>query len=107
MHRPDLLLVGALFHDIGKGYVGEDHSEYGATLIRPLAKRLGFSDTEADTLAAMVEHHLLLPSVATRRDIDDPQTIEYVRGIVQSAELLELLHALSIADGEACLSFST
>ena len=101
VHRPDLLLVGALFHDIGKGYEGEDHSEFGAELIWPLAKRLGFSDSDADTLAAMVIHHLLLPSIATRRDIDDPQTIEYVRGIVRSAELLELLHALSIADGEA------
>jgi [protein-PII] uridylyltransferase len=49
----------------------------------------------------MLKHHLLLSSVATRRDIDDPQTIEYVRGVVKSAELLELLHALSIADGEA------
>jgi len=101
VHRPDLLLVGALFHDIGKGYAGEDHSEYGAELIFPLAKRLGFSEDDANTLAMMVIHHLLLPSVATRRDIDDPQTIEYVRGIVKSAELLELLHALSIADGEA------
>ncbi len=101
VHRPDLLLVGALFHDIGKGYPGEDHSDFGAELIWPLAKRLGFSEADADALAAMVTYHLLLPSVATRRDIDDPQTIEYVRGIVKTADLLELLHALSIADGEA------
>ncbi len=31
VHRPDLLLVGALFHDLGKGYPGKDHSEFGAT----------------------------------------------------------------------------
>jgi len=101
VHRPDLLLVGALFHDIGKGYLGEDHSEYGAELIEPLAQRMGFSESDAQTLAKMVTHHLLLPTVATRRDIDDPQTIEYVLSLVDSAELLELLHALSIADGEA------
>jgi [protein-PII] uridylyltransferase len=101
VHRPDLLLVGALFHDIGKGYLGEDHSEYGAELIEPLAQRMGFSESDAQTLAEMVTHHLLLPTVATRRDIDDPQTIEYVLSLVDSAELLELLHALSIADGEA------
>ena len=74
VHRPDLLLVGALFHDIGKGYLGEDHSEYGAELIEPLAQRMGFSESDAQTLAKMVTHHLLLPTVATRRDIDDPQT---------------------------------
>jgi [protein-PII] uridylyltransferase len=101
VHRPDLLLVGALFHDIGKGYLGEDHSEYGAELIKPLARRMGFSENDAETLAKMVVHHLLLPTVATRRDIDDPQTIEYVLSLVDNAELLELLHALSIADGEA------
>ena len=101
VHRPDLLLVGALFHDIGKGYLGEDHSEFGAELIKPLAKRMGFSDNDAEYLAKMVSLHLLLPTVATRRDIDDPQTIEYVLSLVDSAELLELLHALSIADGEA------
>ena len=101
VHRPDLLLVGALLHDIGKGYTGKDHSEYGAQLIHQLARRLGFSERDATTLAKMVEHHLLLPTVATRRDIDDPQTIEYVKSLVHSAELLELLHALSIADGEA------
>jgi [protein-PII] uridylyltransferase len=101
VHRPDLLLVGALLHDIGKGYQGKDHSEYGAELIHPLARRLGFSESDAITLAKMVEHHLLLPTVATRRDIDDPKTIEYVKSLVDNAELLELLHALSIADGEA------
>ena len=101
VHRPDLLLVGALFHDIGKGYSGEDHSEFGAELIAPLAHRMGFCDADAITLAKMVTFHLLLPTVATRRDLDDPKTIEYVRSQIESAELLELLHALSIADGEA------
>jgi len=101
VHRPDLLLVGALFHDIGKGYPGRDHSEYGAELILSMAKRLGFSDAEAGTLQRMVLQHLLIPTVATRRDIDDPQTIEYVLSLVPTAEDLELLHALSIADGEA------
>ena len=101
VHRPDLLLVGALLHDIGKGYAGKDHSEFGSELIQPLARRLGFSAGDATTLAKMVEHHLLLPTVATRRDIDDPQTIEYVKSLVDNAHLLELLHGLSIADGEA------
>ena len=101
VHRPDLLLVGALFHDIGKGYPGRDHSLYGAELILPMAKRMGFSDADAETLSTMVLQHLLIPTVATRRDIDDPQTIEYVLSLVPTAQHLELLHALSIADGEA------
>lgn len=101
VHRPDLLLVGALFHDIGKGYLGKDHSEFGAELIGPMAERMGFSSNDAATLSKMVLHHLLIPTVATRRDIDDPQTIDYVVALVGDAQTLELLHALSIADGEA------
>ena len=101
VHRPDLLLVGALFHDIGKGYAGEDHSEYGADLILPLARRIGFNEEDALTLSLMIKFHLFLPTVATRRDLEDPKTIEYVLSQIRSAELLELLHALSIADGEA------
>ncbi len=101
VHRPDLLLIGALFHDLGKGYLGKDHSEYGAELMFPLALRMGFSSNDSEVLAAMVRFHLLLPTVATRRDLDDAATIDHVRHSVQNAELLELLHALSIADGEA------
>lgn len=101
VHRPDILLVAALFHDIGKGFEDKDHSDYGAELIAPLAARLGFDEDETKLISEMVKHHLLLSAVATRRDLEDPATIEYVKELVNSAELLELLHALSIADGEA------
>jgi len=101
VRRPDLLLVGALFHDIGKGYLGKDHSDFGAELITPLAERLGFSSSDTATLALMVKQHLLLPSIATRRDLDDPQTVASVLALIPDLDSLQLLHALSIADGEA------
>ena len=99
--RPDLLLLGALLHDIGKGWPG-DHTDAGVAAVRELGPRLGLSYGDAATVVAMVRHHLLLPDTATRRDLDDPVT---VRGVVDavagSADLLDLLHALSIADGLA------
>jgi [protein-PII] uridylyltransferase len=101
VHRPDLLLIAALFHDIGKGFPEKDHSDYGEELIRPLAARMGFDKEDQDTLALIVKHHLLLSSVATRRDLDDPQTIAHVLEQIPDAQSLELLHSLSIADGEA------
>ena len=100
VHRPDLLLVGSLFHDIGKG-TQEDHSERGAQLITPIAKRIGFSESDTATLQFLVKHHLLLSSTATRRDLDDPATIQSIFDVVPDMQHLELLHALSIADGEA------
>jgi [protein-PII] uridylyltransferase len=98
--RPDLLLVGALLHDIGKGWPG-DHSVAGAVVARDVALRLGFSNEDAELLALTVNQHLLLPQTATRRDLDDPVTVSQVAQAVGSHLTLDLLHALAIADGQA------
>jgi [protein-PII] uridylyltransferase len=98
--RPDLLVVAALLHDLGKGYPG-DHSEAGVALVQTIAPRLGFPPGDTDTLAALVEHHLLLAEVATRRDLDDPVTAERVARTVGSADRLFLLAALTEADSLA------
>ena len=98
--RPDLLVMAALLHDIGKGYPG-DHSVVGEGLARTISARMGFSSDDVDTIAEAVRHHLLLPDVATRRDLDDPATIEFVAGIVQTPERLALLRSLAEADGLA------
>ena len=100
VHRPDLLLFAALFHDIGKG-TQDDHSERGEKLIAPLAARIGFSHADIATLMLLVKHHLLLSATATRRDLDDPATIASVIAVIPDLQTLELLHALSIADGQA------
>ncbi|MGW7008511.1 [protein-PII] uridylyltransferase, partial [Streptomyces sp. NPDC054933] len=98
--RPDLLLIAALLHDIGKGWPG-DHSTAGEVIARDVAARLGFGRTDADTLALLVRHHLLLIETATRRDLDDPATVESVAKAVRSTECLDLLHALTQADALA------
>ncbi len=98
--RPDLLLVAGLLHDIGKGFPG-DHSEVGAPIARDIALRMGFDATDVATIEALVRHHLLLPDTATRRDLDDPATIEAVTTCIADVRTLELLHALTWADAEA------
>ena len=100
VHRPDLLLFTALFHDIGKG-TEEDHSIRGERLIEPLAARIGFNDNDIATIQVLIRHHLLLSATATRRDLDDPATIAGVAENISDVGTLELLHALSIADGIA------
>jgi [protein-PII] uridylyltransferase len=98
--RPDLLLLAALLHDIGKGWPG-DHSVTGEVVARDVSRRVGLPDPDGELVAAAVRHHLLLPVVATRRDLDDPVTVKQVAALVPSRTLLELLHALAIADGLA------
>ena len=98
--RPDLLLLTALLHDIGKGWPG-DHSISGEVVARDVARRVGLSEADSEVVAVAVRHHLLLPVVATRRDLDDPMTAQHVATAVGSRLLLDLLHALSVADGLA------
>lgn len=98
--RPDLLLVGALFHDIGKPLPG-DHSEVGADLMRDIGQNLGYEPKDVETLVEIVKYHLLIPEVATRRDLDEVVTIEGVKSKIHNLELLELLENLTIADSKA------
>jgi [protein-PII] uridylyltransferase len=98
--RPGLLVVGALLHDIGKGYPG-DHTEVGIEMIPTIARRMGYPDDDVALLVDMCRHHLLLPDVATRRDIDDPDIIIWVADQVKSITTLELLDALTEADSIA------
>jgi len=98
--RPDLLLLAALLHDIGKGWPG-DHSIIGEVVARDVASRIGLPGPDVELVATAVRHHLLLPVAATRRDLDDPVTVKQVAAVVPSRALLELLHALAIADGLA------
>ncbi|MGW0390132.1 [protein-PII] uridylyltransferase [Streptomyces sp. NPDC003042] len=98
--RPDLLLMAALLHDIGKGWPG-DHSVAGETIARDVAVRVGFDARDAAVLAVLVRHHLLLIDTATRRDLDDPATVRSVARALGSLGTLEILHALTEADALA------
>ena len=99
--RPDLLLLAALLHDLGKGR-GGDHSIVGAALAEQIGHRLGLPPVDVETLRALVRHHLLLPHVATRRDLDDPVTAQRVVNTLGGDPiLLELLVALVEADSLA------
>lgn len=98
--RPDLLLVSALLHDIGKGWPG-DHSVAGEIIAKDVAARIGFDRADVAVLSTLVRHHLLLIETATRRDLEDPATVRSVADAVGSQSTLELLHALTEADALA------
>ncbi len=100
VHRPDLLLVGALLHDIGKGFPG-DHTVVGMGLVGDIGARMGYSPDDVEVLVSMVEHHLTVPETATRRDLSDPSTIAMMARAVGRIEVLELLAALTEADSRA------
>src|SRR4051812_5788946 len=80
--RRDLLLVGGLLHDIGKGYPSADHSIPGGEHAAVIAARRGYPGAALDMIVGLVRHPLLLPNPATRRDLEDPMTITIVREAV-------------------------
>ncbi|GAA2657294.1 [protein-PII] uridylyltransferase [Paractinoplanes durhamensis] len=98
--RPDLLLIGAFLHDVGKGLPG-DHSTVGAPIAADIATRIGLPSADVATIEKLVRLHLLLPDVATRRDLSDPVTISTVAEKVGDTATLDLLHALALADSHA------
>lgn len=98
--RPDLLVLSALFHDLGKGYPG-DHTEVGIKVFAEIGTRMGMPESDQRTISLLIEHHLLLADTATRRDLSDDATITMVSGHLQSTVVLDLLHALTQADSLA------
>ncbi len=89
--------VALFLHDIGKGRV-EDHSIVGARIARQLCPRFGLNEAETETVAWLIEHHLLMSVTSQTRDIGDPRTIRTFAGTVQSLENLRLLLALTVCD---------
>jgi [protein-PII] uridylyltransferase len=98
--RPDLLLVGAFLHDLGKGYPG-DHTVAGVALMGNIGARMGFDEADVGVLVNLVRYHLLLAETATRRDLSDTATIAAVAEAVGDVTTLELLAALTEADSKA------
>jgi [protein-PII] uridylyltransferase len=98
--RPDLLLLGAFLHDVGKGLPG-DHSVVGAPIAAGVAQRVGLPPEDVAVIEKLVRLHLLLPDVATRRDLADPVTIRGVAEAVGDTTTLSLLHGLARADAQA------
>lgn len=98
--RPDVLIVAALLHDIGKSSLTE-HSVAGEPIARAIAIRMGFADDAVELIGGLVRWHLLLAETATTRDPDDPATVAHVVERVWSVESLDLLTALTEADARA------
>ena len=95
-HR-QVLYVALFLHDIAKGRI-EDHSVAGARIARRLAPRFGLSAANTETVAWLIENHLVMSTIAQSRDLSDRRTIENFSPIVQSLERMKLLTILTTAD---------
>ena len=98
--RPELLFLGMMFHDVGKGQ-GHDHSGRGARMMRDIATRLGLNEDETAACEFLVQHHLLMSHLAQRRDMHDDQLVIDFCRTVGTLENLHRLYLLTYADMRA------
>ncbi|MBM4363205.1 MAG: HD domain-containing protein, partial [Deltaproteobacteria bacterium] len=96
--RPQVLFLATLLHDIGKDLGGKNHAERGAELAGSILARLGMAAGDVAEVQHHVLKHLRMYHVATRRDIDDPRTLEEFCAEVHGIEGLRELYLLTLAD---------
>ena len=100
VERPEILMLGMLLHDIGKGK-GHGHVAKGIPLVKELAARIGLDPAAAAAAELLVAHHLTMSHTAQRRDIDDPKTIQSLAEVAGTPEHLRMLYLLTYADMHA------
>ncbi|WP_455001082.1 [protein-PII] uridylyltransferase [Cardiobacterium hominis] len=98
LKNPAILYLAALFHDIGKGYDG-DHSQTGAQIADLYARENDAIPPEDRALLTwLVAHHLDHSLTAQKKDLTDPDTIAAYAATIPSAEHLDHLYLLTLAD---------
>jgi [protein-PII] uridylyltransferase len=96
----ELLYLGLMLHDIGKGF-GGGHSEIGARLVAPIARRMRLNADDGALVEFLVRHHLLMTHTAFRRDLEDKKTIFDFARTMGNVNNLKMLYLLTFADVKA------
>jgi [protein-PII] uridylyltransferase len=96
--RRRVLFLAVLLHDIGKAHGGAGHTERGVEMAHTILSRFGISEEDRAEVQQLIHHHLSMYEVATRRDLEDPQTIAEFCAVVREPESLRELYLLTIAD---------
>jgi len=96
----ELLYLGLMFHDIGKGF-GGGHSEIGAGMVPPIARRMRLNVDDAALVEFLIRYHLLMTHTAFRRDLEDEKTIVNFAQTMGNVNNLKMLYLLTFADVKA------
>ncbi len=95
--KQELLYLAGLFHDIAKGR-GGNHAELGEKDAFEFCIDHKLSEYDSKFVAWLVRNHLLMTSVAYRKDINDPEVIQQFAIQVGDQTHLDYLYLLTVAD---------
>ncbi|MDO4909446.1 MAG: [protein-PII] uridylyltransferase [Corynebacterium sp.] len=97
--RPDLLLLAALYHDMGKGY-DRPHSEVGAEMVSQMGLRMGLPTRDRLIVETLVREHTLLARLANQK-VDEQVVNEVLDKLHYDVLILDLLEVLTKHDSLA------
>jgi [protein-PII] uridylyltransferase len=97
MPHPELLYLGALLHDTGKGRSTGEHAKESVRMAKSVLARLELDSYESSLVTGLIENHLEM-SAALRRDIFDAETVRAFAGKVAMPEALRMLTLFTYAD---------
>jgi [protein-PII] uridylyltransferase len=95
--KPEVLYLAALFHDIAKGR-GGDHSHLGSRDAVRFCRDHNLPKADAELVAWLVDHHLVMSSTAQKQDLGDPDVISGFATLVRDERTLTALYVLTVAD---------
>ncbi len=95
--QPWLIYTAALFHDIAKGR-GGDHSALGKADARRFCREHGLTKEDTELVVFLVQHHLLMSTVAQKQDLSDPDVVRAFVKTVKDERHLTALYLLTVAD---------
>jgi len=99
LNQEERLMIKAitLFHDTGKGRK-QDHSEVGAKLFPPFAKKINLKEELINRAVTLIKHHILMSNVAFKENIHNEKTLYKFMSKVGDAKNLNFLYILTYAD---------
>jgi [protein-PII] uridylyltransferase len=95
--KPEILFLAGLFHDIAKGRNGA-HEILGAVDATEFAQKHNLSKKDGKMISWLVRYHLDFSSIAQKKDLSDPEVIQYFANLVGDQEHLDYLYLLTVAD---------
>ncbi len=100
LERVDTLFLALLFHDIGKA-AGRHHEEEGYKRLKNILARFNFDVRKRQRIEFLVRNHILMSTIALRRETTDREVIAAFADAVADAENLKAIYLITYADMSA------